>query len=278
MRREDDDEITIAELWGALRKRQLWLLAGLLCGVVAALGYTTLGPATYESRATIQIGRVYDKATIEELGTLAARLMDQYGAESEDAERKTAHLKRVSQASSKQVAPASDVVRLVATARSPEEVREFLERIVANLLEQHDHVYAGAIRPPQQHLADIEGQIGLMSVQVKQLGTLLARLTESQPVQASLLALERGRLSEELNRLERERLNLQRQIIDSSRSRVISKPTLPQAPASPSVTISLASGIVLGLIIGFFAALIREKYAMTRAAAEIDARHVRGDT
>lgn len=271
----DDDDISLMELWRVVRKRWAWPLGGLVCGALAAVTYATLATPVYQSRASIQIGKVHDKGLIEELNTLAVQLMDQYGPESDDGgQREMPYLKRVAQASSVKQAAASDVVRLVTVAHSAEEARDLLASIVAKLMQRHEQIYAGTIDPLRRRLAVIDGEIAQVMAQVKELGNLGARLRETQPAQASLVAMERGRLYVELGNLERDRMLLQRQVINpySSPSKVIAPATLPDGPAAPAKFTIIVSGIVLGLVLGVFVVFFREFFGNAPATRRPDMR------
>lgn len=260
-----DDETSLIDLWLFIHKHRLWLLVGVLSGVLLAIAYIGLAAPIYESHASIQIGKVHDKGLIEELNTLAVQLMDQYGPESEVGRQGKRHyLKRVLQASNlKQSGAASDVLKLVAEASSAEEARDFLASIVTKLMQRHEQIYVGTLDPLLRRLAAIDREIEPMMAQTKELGSLVSRLKESQPAQASLVGMERARLYVELSNLGRERMLLQRQIAipHSSPSKIVAPAALRTEPVAPRSSISLLVGIMLGLTIGLFAAFFREFYA-----------------
>lgn len=253
-----------------LHKHRLWLVAGMLAGMLVAAGWVLLPSPIYESRATIQIGTIREKGMIEESTTLTVRLIDQYGAESEHAATKgMPFLTRVVQASLARNSPRSpDILRFVAVAHSPESANDFLVNVVQSVVRDHNELYESYLAPLRHQLATISQEIASVRSQIGQLSSAMGRLVGSQPVQASILALEKGRLTTQLGQLEQDRFKLVRQINDpfSVTTRVLSPPTMPDRPARPEIFFAIATGILLGLALGIVAAFLRDIYTRARAA------------
>jgi len=260
-RSEGGGDVSLLELWLVVRKRRSWLFAGLLFGIAAAIAYTSMVQPVYESHATLQIGRIHDKGLIEEPVTLAVQLMDQYGPDSSDGDqREIPYLKQVTQASHTKQLLAAEILRLVAVGHSPGEAKEFLDDILTKVMQQHEQIYDGTIELLRRRLVATDEQIKILTVDIKGLGGLIARLKESQPIQASLLAMERGRMSVELGNLERDRVMLQRQLIKpyTNRSNVIAPASPTKTPVSPKKLTSLSVGVLFGLVLGLLAVFLRE--------------------
>jgi uncharacterized protein involved in exopolysaccharide biosynthesis len=85
---ESDNDTSLADVWLVIRKRWLWPLAGLVLGVLVAIAYVVLTDPIYESRASIQIGKMHDIGLIEDVDALAIQLIDQYGPESDGGARR----------------------------------------------------------------------------------------------------------------------------------------------------------------------------------------------
>jgi len=257
---EMNDDVSLTDLWFAIRKRRFWLLLGLLCGMFAGVVHIFTTTPIYESHASILIGRVYDKGLVEEPGSISVQLMAQYGPESDDGrQRDMPHLKQVSPASLKQ-ASAPEILKLIAVAYSPDQARDFLTNILAALIQRHEQIYAGTIDPLRRRLTRTNDEIEIVAAQVKELGVLIGRLKETQPAQASLVAIERARLYVELGNLERDRTALQRQIINpySNPSKIIAQPGLPEAPVAPKKSISIGVGMAFGLFVALLVVFFRE--------------------
>ena len=271
-RAREDDEIGLVDLWLVVRRNRLWLFAGLLVGVAAAIAYATLTTPVYESRASIQIGKVpspglHAPGLIEDPSALLVELVDEYGRKSGDGTaRRAAYLEK------KDMKVRNNILDLVAAGYRPEEPRDLLVQIATKVLQRHQHSYASAIDPLRQRLAAIDKQIGILSTQMKELDDLITRLKESNPVQASLVAIERGHLYASLDQLERDRVVLQQQTTTPyvSPSQVIARPELPEAPVSPRKAVAVVTGIVLGLLLGLLAVFCREFFASVRRASGSD--------
>lgn len=178
-------------------------------------------------------------------------------------------LARVAQASFGKNAPGSPhILKLVAVASSPEDAKNFLVRIIETLAQDHGQVYKGY----SPHCANgswlWSNRFPSVRTQMGQLSGAADRLMSSRPVQASLLALEKGRLVTQLSQLEQDRFNLRRQISDpfSASTCVLTPSTLPNRPSHPGIVFTGAVGTLLGLALGIVAAFLRDLYSNVREA------------
>lgn len=269
MQGSGNDEISVASLLFIVRRRWLYLLAGVVMGVLIATVYVTFAAPTYESRAVLQIGKVDEAGLIEDVDALIVRLIEQYGRESH-ARRlaNNAYLKQVTR-----VSGPNNVVRLVGVGSSPENTRDFVADIVAELIKYHEKIYAASVDPLQQRLAVIDARKTNLTKQLTELRRLIDRLRESQPLQASVLTIQETQLYFELNQLERDRLILQRHI-----TRPYSSPSTVMAEASLSAPVVMRKlttvGIIvmLGLGLGLLVVFFVEVFARLRAATKTNAR------
>jgi uncharacterized protein involved in exopolysaccharide biosynthesis len=260
----NDGGIKLMELFFIARKHWLWLLAGLLFGALTAMGYVALSKPTYESRASIRIGKVHDFGMIEEVNSLLAQLTDEYGLHSERrAQGNTVYLKQELRPSSQ-----NNILKLVAVGHSPEETRAFLDRIVLEVMQRHEHIFKTAIKPLQQRAATIERQIRILAPKISELGEMIDRLRVSSPLQASATAVERSNLDVKLNQMEFDRVILEQRTARpySNLSEVEVQATLPDMPVAPKKMIIAVSGGLFGLSLGLLAAFVRESFENERAA------------
>ena len=266
-----DDEISLVDLWLIIRRRWLLLLAGLVIGLSGAIAYIVLTVPIYESRATLRVGNAPNLAAVEDLGVLSVELSDEYGPDAADgAQHRTPYL------SKKDIKFKNNILELAAIGRSPEEARDFLAQIAAKTLQRHEQFYTSAIDPLRRRLTAVDGQIGLLTTQLKELSDLVARLKESNPVQASLVAIERGHLLKNLDELERDRVSLQQQVARPyvNPSQIIARPELPEGPVSPRRFLAVVVGIVFGLMLGLVFIFLRQFFEKAKAARS-DADSVR---
>lgn len=260
-----NQEVSLLGLWLVLGKRWPWLLGGILCGVIVAVAYTaTMAPA-YESRASIQVGKVQivDSRLIDDFDMLALELVERYGRDSSALAQHSPYLKQASKVSGQ-----NSVLKLVVVGNSPERARDFLAQILTQLMARQEQIYADILAPLQRRLAVVEGRIGILTAQAAELGQIAAHLKESNPTQASLAMMARAQIYAELNQLERERLVYQQQTAKpySIPSEVIASPTLPSKPTTPGTIIVIAVGIMVGLAVGLVAVLVREFFSTTSKA------------
>lgn len=241
------------ELLRVVRRRWLWLLAGLFVGIIASVVHLSLTAPLYESSASIRIGKVHGVGIIEDINSLVFQLNDKHGSGPDSDVKRMGSLKRVTKISEQDLS-------LLASGSSPEQVRDFLIQVTTELTQRHEQIYKSAIDPIQRQLEMIDNQIELLTSQIAGLGKSIIPLKESYPALASVIAMERSRLYSQLYQLEYEQWTLQRQIVKpySLSSEIIRPPTLPERPISPKKTTSVAAGIAAGLILGLLTAYVRE--------------------
>lgn len=257
-----EKEVTLFDLWCAARRGWRLVLAGPVAGAALAVLYILIAVPTYESRATIQIGKVHDKGALDDFGSLSVQLMDLYGPESDDGNmRELPYLKQIIQPlrMKQPAATTPTLFRLVVAGRSPDEARTFLTKIVGGLMQGHEDTFNSTVGPLRQRLAEIDGQIDSVRTYVNQMKKQITRLGQSNAAESMLATMERSRLQTELTELERERALLKRQIANpySMPTTVIASPSLPSRPATPRKPLVIAVGIILGLIVAFLLAILR---------------------
>lgn len=263
-----DDEIDLVDLWLVICRNRLWLLAGLLIGTILAIAYVALAPSLYESRASIQIGNVPGSGLdavifIEDPNVLSVELLNEYGKKYANGAVRKTYLDK------KGVKVHNNILDLTAVGYRPEESRDLLEHIVGEIMQRHQLAYKNAIDPLKQRVAAIDKQIAILTTQMKELGDLVTRLKESNPVQASLVALERGHLYASLDQLERDRVDLQQQSSTPyvNPTQVIVQPEISEDSVSPHWGIMIAIGVFFGFALGLVAIFVKQFLASVRDAS-----------
>lgn len=261
-----DDEVSLLRLWLVVRRRWAWLFAGFFVGLAGAVTYAASVVPTYESRATIQIGKVRDGGLLEDPESLVLQLVDEYGTPPEEGRP---YLRQAIK-----IAGQSPILRLVAAGGTPDETKDFLADVVRRLVERHEEIYQGAMEPVRQRLVTLDGHVALLTAQVAEFHRLIARLQNSYPAQASLVAIERGELYAKLSDLERDRVVLQQLTTKpySSPSEVIAGGDFSASPNAPRMLVWLVMGIIFGLMLGLFAVFFREFVARVQLAIKSDKR------
>ncbi|OGI65039.1 MAG: hypothetical protein A2W18_05625 [Candidatus Muproteobacteria bacterium RBG_16_60_9] len=262
-RRRVESEISLVDLWLIVRRRWSWLLAGLAVGVSVAVAYIAFTVPIYESHMTLRMGNVPTLGLIEDTGVLSVELINMYGPITAGGTRsQKPYLEK------KDIKAKNNLLELVAVGYSPEEARDLLAQVAAKILQRHEQAYGNVIDPLRRRLATMDGQVSLLTKQIVDLGELVARMKESNPVQASLVAIERSRLFTSLDQLERDRVSLQQQVTQpyTNPSQVIVQPELQNSPVSPRKVLAAVTGIVLGIFIGLVAIFLRQFFAQVSAA------------
>ena len=262
-RRRVESEISLVDLWLIVRRRWSWLSAGLVVGVSVAIAYIAFTVPTYESHMTLRVGNVPTLGLIEDTGVLSVELINKYGPITAGGTRS-----QMPYLEKKDIKAKNNLLELVAVGYSPEEARDLLAQVAAKILQRHEQAYGNVIDPLRRRLATMDGQVSLLTKQIVDLGELVARMKESNPVQASLVAIERSRLFTSLDQLERDRVSLQQQVTQpyTNPSQVIVQPELQNSPVSPRKVLAAVTGIVLGIFIGLVAIFLRQFFAQVSAA------------
>lgn len=260
--RHHEDEFSLRDLAAVMRRRWLSLAASMLFCLLIALAYFALSAPVFESRASIRIGKIFQingrLSAVEEIDTLAFQLIAQYGSDrNDDGQWRMPYLKQATKA------PGQEILRLVAVGQSPGQAKEFLQQVMAELMERHEEIHSKAMEPLRSGLKTLEQQMARLTAQTAELGKLSDRLKESNAAQASLVAIERGQLLAKLTQLERDYVG-QQQIIArpySSPSEIVSAPRATADPVGPGISVAIAIGVAAGLVLGAIVVLLQESLA-----------------
>lgn len=252
----------LIDLLQFLSRRRWWILSGLLAVVVAAAVLTTVETPVYEARAQFRIGQVSGGGAFENPDAVIARLLSTYG------EKVAAGLLRerpfLSVARVSRTAPS--VIDLVAEGYQPDDPVNLLERAFAEIKSVHGAIYEASIRQLNDRISDIEVQRTALRDQGEQMSKLVGDLKATNPVQASLLALERARIEELLIRLAAESLELRRRLTPpiSFPTELLGEIHAPLKPSSPRKRVIMALSLVMGTILGVLLAAVVELSAWLR--------------
>jgi hypothetical protein len=262
-------DVTLVDVWLVIRRRWLFVAGGLLIGVTAGLVHILASETLYQSHAVVQVGGVTRESVtpgsgfqrLEETREIATRLLGRYGRQSINHAGSSAYL---------QAAKEGEIgLELVVLGRRPELAQKLLERIVSELLREHQELLETTTEPLDGRILVLNEHIRSLRGRLEELDVLTRQLREQRPAEATLAAVEAARLHEVLSALERERLNTSRLLTSpfSRRSRVLSGPSQAEAPVAPNKQLALAVGLALGAIGGVFLALVREFLTRIRVAA-----------
>lgn len=251
-----DDEISLLDMWEILVRRKFWVIVSFVVCLVASSGYLLIAPPVYEVSAKLRIGQVADSGDLEDPEVLAAWFLGKYGEEmATGIKRPPPFLKRISvQKGSKQI------VDLVVHGDSAEQSAEFLRRVTEEAISRHRETYMSEVELTHRRIEQIESHRKLLSELFAGAGDLIETLRQRDPVQASLLTLERGRIAAEISTADSElpewiqKLNAPKTVM----TEVLGGITAPARPASPKTALVIALASVLGVISGVMLAFVAE--------------------
>lgn len=252
-----ETDINLLELYTAIRARWSWVGAGVLLGSLVAVTYLMLAVPLYESHVTIQIGQIHEFGPIEDVETLTAKLMEQYGRPPAGRGGPGLYLKQAGRSGRQ-----NNLLTLTATGRSPEQARNFAEQVGGGLVQRHEQVYRQVIDPLRRELAAVDAQMEHLRRQAGEFDHLVSRLKSMQPVQASVAAIERNRIYVQMSELERDRILLQQTIGEpySRPTQVVVPAELPGTQASPRGAVVMVIGIGAGMALGLFAVFVGARF------------------
>lgn len=253
------------ELGRILVRRKAWIVATVAACLVLAALYLFTAPADFEAKVGVRIGQVAGEGPLEAADVLALRLMAQYGeVVAVGTHRPRPYLKR---ASASKGAPS--LLDLVVLANTPSDAAGFLHRIVASVQQEHNRIYNRDRSYLIEYLEQIEAQRVALTQQLEASSSLLKRLAESDPIQASLLAQDQGRITVALAALEAERPKTALRLSASMTypTQVIGEVVAPSDSSRPVTTLILAFSLALGLLAGTVFAYLAEFALLTNQKA-----------
>lgn len=228
------------------------LIASLAAGGV----YLALTEPVYEAKAKLRIGQVGDSAALEDPEIFSAWLLEKYGEDlATDVKRKLPFIHRASAQKGSKL-----VVEVSVHGETPEQAARFLQRVVDEAVTRHGEIHKKEVDLALRRIAQIENQRQLLLELFEGSGELLDTLRQRDPIQASLLMLERGRVAAEIGTVDRElpgwlqRLNPPQTVM----TELLGEVTPPASAVSPRKALVIVLAALLGLTGGIFAAVAAE--------------------
>lgn len=257
-------EIDLAQFWRILVRRKKWIFLSFFVCIAAAAAYLVLKAPVYEASAKLRIGQVAGGGPFETPDVLSSRLTAQYGEHVADGiKRDRPFLKRATA-----LRATSGVVELVAEGDAPEDAVSMLERVFADVMKTHGVTYGRNLEFLTERLQQIDAQRTALKQQYEDISLLVDQLKQGNPVQASLIALERGRVAAAITVLDAEKPSIAQKLTppQTEPTRLLGEVVAPIEPASPKKLLVLVVAAGLGLIAGLVLALIVESVAKAPAS------------
>ncbi|ATE62276.1 Wzz/FepE/Etk N-terminal domain-containing protein [Thauera sinica] len=259
-----EDEIDLITLWNVLVRRRRWILACLVLCLAAAGAYLLVKTPVYEASVKVRIGQVASAGPFEAPELISSRLLSEYGEDVADGvKRPRPFLKRAS-------APKglATVVELVTEGDAPADAVALLEKISNDVQAAHQQNYALNVKYLTERIEHLDIQRKTLTQQLADATALMEQVKQRDPVQASLIMLERGRLAIAINALDAERPALAQRLSppQTQATELLGSIAAPAKPAAPKKSFILALAVVLGLMGGTILAFAVEFVANARSS------------
>lgn len=260
-----DNEVSLTQIWLILVRRRLWVLAGLVISVGVGIAYVALKAPVFEARARVQIGQTGGAGPFEPAEVLAARLMVRYGENVADGvKRPKPFLSRAS--AQKGAAP---VVELAAEGDGPDDPAALLTKIFDEVARSHAETFARNVQAMTEQLQSIDARRRALQQQFQDATAILDSLKARDPVQASLVIVERGRVLMLQSELDEQKPKLVQMLSapQTQPTRLLGEVSAPSRPTAPRTVYAVALAVVVGLLAGILVALLAEFIAYARESA-----------
>lgn len=253
--RDVDDEISLLELWDMLMRGKYWILACVIGSLALGGAYLLFKAPVYEASVKVRIGQVAAGGPFESPDVLSSRLLAEYGEDIADGvKRERPFLKRASVPKN-----LPSAVELVTEGESPQQAVALLERIHASIRDSHQQTYALNLKYLTERIDNLEAQRASLADQLTDATALMDQLKQRDPVQASLLMLERGRLATAITTLDAERPTLAQKLSppQTQPTELLGSIQGPTKPATPKRALVIALSGVLGIMLGIMLVFAR---------------------
>ncbi|MBK1725871.1 Wzz/FepE/Etk N-terminal domain-containing protein [Halorhodospira neutriphila] len=267
--RPEEDEIDLVDLVAVLFRRRYLILAGTLLVTLAAAAFAWLQPAQYRVETYLQVGRTGEGYLMEPkaVASQIQGLGKIVGQEVFSSEGPSLDLENGWSAD----AQGGGVVRIRIPETAPSErYLEFLEALNQRVIEDHESQLQGERSRLQATIAAAEQRLREQEERVDRLRKYIDQRLRSEnttPGEAEQLDALRGLIGDLGERLTKQETRLTALKAERSRlqpSRVLVAPRFSDEPVGSSTRLTVALGLVLGLLLSVFLAFLREFWVNNR--------------
>lgn len=263
-----DDEISLLELWHILVGQKWVILISFVVCVGAGAAYAFIKAPVYEASVMLRVGQFSTNAgqpvLLESMNELSSRVTIAHGASiAEGVKRPRPFItEAVVQRGS------TTTLQLTAEADTPEQAAQFLQGVVAEVKRAHAADFQDNVALINERLRTLVERRSALQKQYDEITQLIEQLKERNPVQASLVMMERGPLSNTINELDAERLRLSQQLgpLQSRPTVLLGEIVAPTQASEPKKALVLAIAALLGLMGGVMLAFGLEFVAKAKAS------------
>ncbi len=251
--RSSEEGIDLNGLFRVVFHRRWWVLAFLALCLSAGVVYVLIQKPVYEANTKLRIGQIADLGPFEPAEVLASRLLAQHGEDIADGIRRRRPF--LARAAAQRGIEAT--VELVAEGYRPDDTADFLSRLVGDVQRMHTETYRQYAESLAQRLKKLDGQRAELLGQYDEASALLEQTKVRDPVQASILAIERSRILALISELDTEKPTLMLRLSPPQTRLTVTLGEIipPASPARPRKALVLGLAALLGLVGGVMLAL-----------------------
>lgn len=251
-----EDDLSFMDLFQILMRRKLVIVVSVFLCLMGGSAYLLIVTPLYEASATLRVGEVAESGSLEDPEVLSAVLLGKYREEiATGIKRPPPFLKSaVVQRSAKQV------LDLVVRGETPEQAVEFLRYVAEEAIAKHREIYMSKMDIAYRRIEQIKKQQKQLHDLLTGTAGLLDKIKQRDPVQASLLTAERGRIATELADIDRDLPKWQDKLIapKTVMTELIGDVVAPENPVTPKKLVAIIVSVILGLALGVALAFLAE--------------------
>jgi len=210
---------------------------------------------------TLRIGQVAGGGAFEPAEVLSQLLMAKFGEKVADGvKRSRPFLRQID------VQKGHALIVLVAEGDRPEDAASLLKTVVDGVEKSHAEHFARTFGPLVERLQRLDSQRGALERQFQDATALLETLRQRDPVQASLILFERGRVAKAILDLDAEKPGLMQRLEppQSQRTTLLGEVVTPTEPATHRAALVLVLFGMFGVLVGVGLAFLAESVAKAR--------------
>lgn len=247
---QDDDEISLIDLWNVLWKWKKLALIVLAAVFIFSLGYVITATRVYESISVISVGffeteednSAPKKKFIEDPGLIAAKAREQYGITAEVSKNKNE----------------TNILTLKAKAEDPASAQEKLQNALNSLIGHHEEIIEKYDELVDFNLQLKKTQEAKLFDMIHQYEDRIRAVERQNPALAAIMTIDKRTLFEKVIALQETIEKMETNPDTATPTQILREPSLPGTPFKPKTQLVLALSVILGLFLGIFSAFFAE--------------------
>jgi len=247
---QDDDEISLIDLWNVLWKWKKLALIVLAAVFIFSLGYVITATRVYESISVISVGffeteednSAQIKKYIEDPGLIAAKAREQYGITAEASKNKNE----------------TNILTFKAKAEDPAYAQEKLQNALNSLIGHHEEILKKYSELMDFNLQLKKTQEAKLFDMIHQYEDRIRAVEGQNPALAAIMTIDKRTLFEKIIALQESIEKMEANPTTATPTQILREPSLPGNPVKPKAQLVLALSVILGIFLGIFSAFFAE--------------------